>query len=145
MVEIKFKRLYDGVEKPVQANEDDVGYDVAAISECVIKPFETKLIKTGISVEIPSGYEIQVRSRSGMALKQSMFVLNSPGTIDENYRGEMAVIIVNHSGHDVEIKKGQKVAQFVFSMVPNVQIVEGIIDLKYTSDRGGGFGSSSIY
>lgn len=141
MVEVKFKRLYEHVSKPEKAHEDDVGYDIAAYGEYKIKPFETKLIKTGISVELPSGYEIQVRSRSGMALKQSLFVLNSPGTIDPNYRGEIGVILHNLKPYSQEIQDGDRVAQLVVKAVEQSEWNE-IEELTTTDREENGFGST---
>ncbi len=141
MVEIKFKKLDEKAEIPAQANEHDVGWDVTSVRDYLIKPFETKLISTGLSVEIPPGYEIQVRTRSGMALKNNMFVLNTPGTIDPGYRGDIGVILHNLKPFSQWLKAGERVAQLVIKKTEAVEWKE--VDALTDSERGeGGFGSS---
>ena len=108
-----------------------------------IKPKEIKLIKTGVFLEIPEGYEAQIRPRSGLALKYGVTVLNSPGTIDSDYRGEIGVILVNHSDQPFDIQQGMKIAQMVFCKYEKVEFFESE-DLA-NSDRGeGGFGHTGV-
>lgn len=121
----------------------DAGMDVYSYDECVIKKGESKLISTGIRLELPEFTEAQVRPRSGIALKHSVTVLNSPGTIDEGYRGEVKIILINHGTSDFFVKKHMRIAQIVIKPVLRVDIKE----VKELSDsiRGEkGFGSSGV-
>lgn len=130
-----FNRLNASAAMPCYAHTSDSGADVQAIKGVVIQPGTLQRIPLGFSVELPEGYELQVRSRSGLAAKQSVFVLNSPGTIDCNYRGEIQVLLFNAGKEAVDIAPGMKVAQLVLSPVyrADYQII----------DRGeGGFGST---
>ena len=118
------------------------GLDVRSAEDGVLNPGEFKLVKTGLSVEIPYGYEIQVRPRSGMALKYGVTVLNSPGTIDSDYRGEIGVILINHNTLPYAIIKGERIAQLVLCPVEKVQWLA--TDTLGTSTKRGekGFGST---
>ena len=118
------------------------GLDVRSAEDGVLNPGEFKLVKTGLSVEIPYGYEIQVRPRSGMALKYGVTVLNSPGTIDSDYRGEIGVILMNHGKLPYAIIKGERIAQLVLCPVEKVQWLA--TDALGTSTKRGekGFGST---
>lgn len=139
---IKFCKLeYDAVI-PKFATEYSSGFDLHALESYVLASGCHALIRTGLSVEIPHGYEIQIRSRSGLALNNGIFVLNSPGTIDSDYRGEIKIILMNF-GSDFEIKKGDRIAQGVVAAVPRVQITQ--VDSISKTHRGdGGFGSTGI-
>jgi dUTP pyrophosphatase len=119
-----------------------VGLDVRSAEDGVLNPGEFKLVKTGLSVEIPYGYEIQVRPRSGIALKYGVTVLNSPGTIDSDYRGEIGVILINHNTLPYAIIKGERIAQLVLCPVEKVQWLA--TDALGTSTKRGekGFGST---
>lgn len=130
---------------PEYAHMDDSGLDIYAFLEedLIIKPGERALVQTGIYVAIPNGYEFQVRSRSGLALKKGIFVLNSPGTIDAGYRNSIGVILYNSSKDDFTVKNGDRIAQLVLQAVPTVvwQKVESLDD----TERGmGGYGSSGV-
>ncbi len=130
---------------PEYAHMDDSGLDICAFLEedLIIKPGERALVQTGIYVAIPDGYEFQVRSRSGLALKKGIFVLNSPGTIDAGYRNSIGVILYNSSKDDFTVKNGDRIAQLVLQAVPMVvwQEVESLDD----TERGmGGYGSSGV-
>jgi dUTP pyrophosphatase len=119
------------------------GMDVRAFlnENITIKPFERKLIPTGLYLEIEPGYECQVRPRSGLALKKGITVLNSPGTIDADYRGEVGVLLVNLSNEDVLIETGERIAQLVFA--PVIQAEWETANEISTTERGsGGFGST---
>lgn len=121
------------------------GMDVRANIEqqVELKPMERKLIPTGLFMEIPAGYECQVRPRSGLALKKGLTVLNSPGTIDADYRGEVGVILINLSAENVTIEPGERIAQLVFAQVE--QAVWSIADTLTQTERGaGGFGSTGL-
>ena len=96
MTTIKFKKINPNAQIPVYGSAEAAGFDFKSVEFVVINPGETKLVKTGLQVQFPEGYELQVRPRSGLALKNSITVLNSPGTVDSDYRGELGVIIINH-------------------------------------------------
>lgn len=121
------------------------GLDVrAAISDTVtIKPFERAMIPTGLSVEIPPGFEIQVRPRSGLAAKQGVTVLNTPGTVDADYRGEVKIIVINLGSDVVEVKDQDRIAQFVLCPVVQAELVLSS-ELSDTARGAGGFGSTGV-
>jgi dUTP pyrophosphatase len=130
-------------ELPAFETIGSAGLDIRAfIEESIsLKPFERKLIKTGLFLEIPVGYEAQVRPRSGFALKNGVTVLNTPGTIDADYRGEVGVILINLSQEIVEIHSGDRIAQLVFAKVEQPQWVQ--VETLSETERGeGGFGST---
>ena len=106
-----------------------------------IEPFGRVLIKTGLFIELPNGFEAQIRTRSGMALKKGLSVLNSPGTIDADYRGEIGVILVNISNEKKEIKDGDRVAQMVIAKIEQPKLIE-VTELNQTKRGAGGFGST---
>ena len=121
------------------------GMDLRANIEesIVLKPLERAIVKTGLFMELPVGFEAQVRPRSGLAAKKGITVLNSPGTIDADYRGEIGVILVNLSNEDFEIQDGERVAQMVVAKHEQIQWVD-TVELE-SSDRGaGGFGSTGV-
>lgn len=118
------------------------GLDVRSnTEETVLKPLERKLFKTGLYLEIPVGMEAQVRPRSGLAYKQGLTVLNSPGTIDADYRGEVGVILVNLSNEEVKIERGERIAQLVFAKFEQINWEE-TKELSETERGEGGFGST---
>lgn len=128
---------------PAYKTQLSAGMDLCAVLEESIhlKPLERTLVKTGLFIELPAGYEAQVRPRSGMALKQGISVLNSPGTIDADYRGEIGVILVNLSNEAVEINNGERIAQLVVAKHESAEWLE--VDTLEDSERGdGGFGST---
>jgi len=140
-VKVQIKKLSEDAVIPQYAHKTDAGADVYAIEDVTLKPHETQLIKTGISVAIPVGYEIQVRPRSGLSLKTGLRVANAPGTIDSDYRGEVCVIMTNTANLSQTINKGDKIAQLVISVVPMIDWVE--VDELDSTERGeGGFGST---
>lgn len=128
---------------PAYATAGSAGLDLrAAIAEPkILKPLERALIPTGIKIAVPAGYEAQVRPRSGLALKHGITMLNSPGTIDSDYRGEVGVIAVNLSKEAFTIQPGERIAQLVFASVARVQW-SPCADLEATERAEGGFGSS---
>lgn len=126
---------------PKYAHPDDSGLDLCSIEDIIIKPNETKLVKTGIKIELPNNTEAQIRPRSGLALKNGITVLNTPGTIDEGYRGEIGVILINHSKKDFQISKGMRIAQMVVAPILRPKIEEAR-HLSETSRGDGGFGST---
>ena len=167
IIQIPIEKCHDDAKIPVYANLTDAGADLYAIEDIVIAPGETVLVPTGLKVASPRGYEIQVRPKSGRALKTKMRVANTPGTIDSGYRDEIKVIIDNIEppfkdinyhfddegkviidfilhGSSYSISKGDKFAQLVLSEVPKMDFVEVESVSKYTGNRGGGFGSTGI-
>ena len=143
---LHYKKISDEVNDPSYNYESDSGFDLYSTQEIVIPPLGRGLIPTGLSFDIKDGYEIQVRSKSGLAINQGLFVLNSPGTIDSGYLGEIKVIIFNTNPESFIIKKGMKVAQAVLCPVVNGKWVELInTESLSTKDRGdNGFGSTGI-
>ena len=138
-------RVEDGVLAPSYQSSGSSGMDVRAhLSESlVIKPGRSELVPTGLYLEIPSGYEVQVRSRSGLALKNGIMVLNSPGTIDSDYRGEIKVILMNLSSEDFVINNNDRIAQLVLSRYEKAELV--LSDQLEETERGsGGFGSTGV-
>jgi len=128
---------------PTYANPGDAGMDLYSCIDYVLKPGERYLIPIGIKVEFPFGYELQVRPRSGLALKYGISVVNTPGTVDAGYRGDIGVILINHGKDDFTIKIGDRIAQAVLNKVEYAEISE-VTELS-TSKRGeGGYGSSSL-
>lgn len=154
MVKLGFKKVHPDAKIPKKAHESDAGMDVCAVEVTWLEPFRPTLVKTGLVPAIPEGYEIQVRPRSGLALKNGVTVWNSPGTIDEGYKGEIGVIMLwtpHACNKDAEgdlpsrfvIGKGDRIAQLVLAPVVNVETYE-VQDVG-TSDRGeGGFGSTGV-
>ncbi len=138
---LKVKLLNKKARLPEYAHPGDAGLDLFSTSEVVIQPGESALITTGISIQLPPNTEAQIRTRSGLALKHQIAVLNSPGTIDEGYRGEIGVILINHGKQPFTVIIGMKIAQMVIKPVLSV-VIKTIEELD-TSNRGiGGFGST---
>lgn len=136
-------KIHDKAVIPYYSRHGDAGMDLFAVEDYTIKPGERKLIPTGLKVEVPHGYEMQVRPKSGLALNSGITVLNTPGTVDSGYRGEVGVILFNVSDKSFEIKQGQKIAQAVFTKFEIVELEEAS-ELS-VSDRGsGGFGSTGL-
>ena len=142
-VKLGFKKLHPAAKLPKYAHDGDAGMDVCAVESGVIFPKDRALVKTGLCAEIPHGYEIQVRSRSGLALKQGVFVLNSPGTVDENYRGEIGVILTNLGNSDFKFEQGDRIAQLVLSPVTRAETFE-VEEVSETERGSGGFGSTGV-
>ena len=143
MTEILIKRLSDNVSLPKYETEGSSGMDLAAnINEKIeIKPGTTSIVPTGISVSIPKNFEIQIRPRSGLAAKNQISVLNTPGTIDADYRGEIKVILINLGTKSFMIENGTRIAQMVLCPIVKAKLKEVKI-LKSTKRGSGGFGST---
>jgi dUTP pyrophosphatase len=140
---LKIKLINKDALLPFQANPGDAGLDLFSVEEKIIKSGEVELISTGIIIELPEGTEAQVRPRSGLALRHSVTLLNSPGTIDEGYRGEIKVILINHGKEDFKVEKQMRIAQMVIAPVARVNIIQ--VEEISSSVRGeGGFGSSGV-
>ena len=140
-MDLKVKKLTENATIPHYAHPGDAGLDLFSTEENTIEPGSTCLVKTGVSLELPAGTEGQVRPRSGLALKHSVTVLNSPGTIDEGYRGEVGVILINHGKTAFAIEPGMKIAQLLVKPVLTVNIIEAE-ELSDTHRGEGGFGST---
>jgi dUTP pyrophosphatase len=143
-VEIKFKRIrkeLNHISLPSYATKGSAGMDVyAALLEPMTVPSgKVEMVPTNISTQIPEGYEIQVRPRSGLAVKHGIGILNSPGTIDSDYRGEIKIIIINFGAEDFIIQPAERIAQLVVSKVYTAKLIEST-ELKNTSRGEGGFG-----
>lgn len=142
-MKVLFKRINPDATLPSYAHEGDAGMDVRSAVDLTIQPGARALVKTGLVMELESDAEAQVRPRSGLALKYGITVLNTPGTIDAGYRGEVGVILANFGDAPFDVHKGDKIAQIVVAKVSRAQIVE--VDTTSESERGeGGFGSTGI-
>lgn len=138
---VNFKLKDTSVKVPYKASVGSTGYDICSNEETIIKVGQIKLIKTGLYCSFPKGFDMQIRSRSGISLKHGVSVLNSPGTVDSDYRDEIGVILINHGDKEYEIKKGDRIAQIVFvkCIEPDIKVITNISD---NSNRNGGFGST---
>ena len=135
----------EGVPLPKYMSHSASGMDLYAAvdDEITLKPGERKLIPTGFKMALPEGYEAQVRPRSGLAVKNGISVLNTPGTIDEDYRGEVGVILINHGSEDFKVKRNDRIAQMVINKVEQADIEE-VQSLSETHRNSGGFGHTGV-
>lgn len=142
MKEIRCRMADDAKDLlPVKAHDDDAAFDLKSRTQMEIPPHKSALVPTGLFIELPEGFEAQVRPRSGLALKRCVTVLNTPGTIDAGYRGEVGVILINHGDTPFAIERGDRIAQMVIQELPKVRLVA--VDALSDSERGtGGFGST---
>jgi dUTP pyrophosphatase len=142
-IHIRIKRLPhgEGLPLPAYATDGSAGLDIVAAEDVTIAPGERHAVATGFAVAIPPGYEIQVRPRSGLALKHGVTCLNTPGTIDSDYRGEMRAILINHGNEPFEVKRGERIAQLVPAPVLRAAFEE-VDELDDTMRGAGGFGST---
>ena len=140
---VRIKRLPHGrdLDLPAYATDGAAGMDVVAAEAVSLKPGQRHAVATGLAVAIPDGYEIQVRPRSGLALKHGISVPNTPGTIDSDYRGELKVIMINHGTDDFPIARGDRIAQLVLAPVTQAEWDE-VEELDDTARGSGGFGST---
>lgn len=153
MISIKYTHTIESdrsVPAPERKSEGSIGWDIRAnlptsirATGLIIPPNKIQIVPTGIALEIPVGYECQVRSRSGLAKDSAVFVLNSPGTIDCDFRGELSVLLANFGQTDFKIKHADRIAQLVFSMVPQIQLVRSEA-LSKTGRSDSGFGSTGL-
>lgn len=140
-IKVKIKKLNEDATIPFYAHKTDAGADICSVEDVVVPPGQTKIIKTGIAVAIPVGYEIQIRPRSGLSAKTFLRIANAVGTIDSDYRGEIGVIMTNIGGVSATINKGDKIAQMVIAPTPMIEWEE--TDTLDSTERGdGGFGST---
>jgi dUTP pyrophosphatase len=146
-LKIQILKLPHGKDVPLPKymSHSASGMDLyAAIDgEVILKPGERKLIPTGFKMALPQGYEAQVRPRSGLAIKNGISVLNTPGTIDEDYRGEVGVILINHGQEDFKVKRNDRIAQMVINKVEQADIEE-VQSLSETHRNSGGFGHTGV-
>lgn len=144
-VDVKVLDHGKGLDLPKYATSGSAGVDLKAAidAEVVIHPMERKLIPTGLSMAIPEGYEAQIRPRSGLAFKKGITVLNTPGTIDSDYRGEVKVLLINLGSEDFVVEKGMRIAQLVVEKYEKVEWNE-VESLDETSRAGGGYGSTGV-
>ena len=142
-IEIKIKKTNSEAILPNYVHEGDVGMDLFSCENYILTSGERKLFGVGLKVEIPEGYEMQIRPKSSLALKHGISVLNTPGTIDSGYRGEVGVILINHGNRSYEVNKGEKIAQAVINKIEIVEIIE-VEELSDTSRGEGGFGSTGL-
>lgn len=146
-IEIKIKRVNNNKDLPLPGYESSgaSGMDIraAVTEELMLEPGDIKLIPTGLAISVPEGYEAQIRPRSGLALKYGIGIVNSPGTIDSDYRGEIRIIMINWGRKDFEIKRGDRIAQMIISKVYRAEVSEAG-DLDDTKRGEGGFGHSGV-
>jgi len=141
-IQIKMQKVSD-VPTPIYAHKGDSGVDLCSTEDYLLKPMERKLISTGLKLEIPYGYEGQIRPKSGLAIKHGISHANSVGTIDSCYRGEIKVPLVNLSNEAYQVEKGKKIGQLVFAKVEEAIFIE-TDKLEETSRNEGGFGSTGL-
>jgi dUTP pyrophosphatase len=145
-VELKFTKVTDNAVSPKYNYESDSGFDLHSTEDILVEPLGRALVSTGLKFDIPIGYEMQVRPKSGLALKEGLTVLNTPGTVDQGYDGEVKVIIYNTNGRSYQIKKGQKIAQAVLCPVlaGRMVLLNNVIELNNKERGDNGFGSTGI-
>ena len=143
MIHIQLQRLPhgNGLPNPSYASDGAAGLDVVAAEDVTLAPGQRHAVATGFAIAIPPGYEVQVRPRSGLALKHGITCVNTPGTIDEDYRGEVKVILANLGNEPFEVRRGERIAQLVPASVLKARFVE-VASLDETSRGTGGFGST---
>lgn len=140
---VKIKQLHPDALIPQYQTLGAAGFDLHALEDYKLSAGERVLVKTGLAFELQSGFELQIRPRSGLALKNGISVLNAPGTIDSDYRGEVGVLLINHSKEDFAIKKGDRIAQGVVARYERVEF-EVCEELGESARGAGGFGSSGV-
>jgi dUTP pyrophosphatase len=143
-IQLKIKRLSD-IPMPKYQSEHAAGMDLhAAVKETVVlQPGQSGLIPTGISISLPIGFEAQIRPRSGLALKNQISIVNTPGTVDADYRGEIGVILINHGKNSFTVNHGDRIAQMIINKIEKPEIVE-VTELDETDRGAGGFGSTGV-
>jgi dUTP pyrophosphatase len=142
-MQLKVQKLSEQAHLPQYAHPGDAGMDLCAIEAQTLDPGQSALVKTGIAIELPEGLEAQVRPRSGLALKHQITVLNTPGTVDAGYRGEIGVILINHGQQPFHIEPGMRIAQMVIAAFQRVAVQE-VASVTDSSRGAGGFGSTGL-
>jgi len=141
---VRFKRIHPRAVLPRYAHPGDAGMDLCASEAATLAPGCSALVRTGLVMELPAGTEAQVRPRSGLALRHGLTLLNSPGTIDAGYRGEIGVILINHGTAPFQVEPGMRIAQMVIAPVLSV-LIEDVDNVSETSRGAGGFGSTGTH
>lgn len=143
-ITVPIRRLTEDVELPSYAHVGDAGLDLRASEDVTLEPFERRLVPTGLAIALPDGYAGFVQPRSGLAIKQGLSIVNTPGLIDSHYRGELKVIAINLDPRQpIVIRKGDRIAQLVIQAVPAVSLLE-VDELDETERGANGFGSSGV-
>lgn len=140
---IVFEKIDPGASIPQRGSVQAAGLDLRAIEQKVIHSKCTCIVRTGLKIQLPPGYEAQVRPRSGLAAMSGITVLNSPGTIDSDYRGEIKVLIINHGSYTYTVEPGHRIAQLIIQKLPDITVKEGKID-EETARGAGGLGSTGF-
>ncbi|MFW6307837.1 MAG: dUTP diphosphatase [Campylobacterales bacterium] len=140
-MKVRIKKLCTEAIIPAYQSDEAAGFDLHSIEELTLKKGERRAVKTGLAMQIDKGYELQVRARSGLALKHGIALVNAPGTVDSDYRGEIMVILINLGDEDFSIKIGDRIAQAVLKEVVQAEIFE-VEELEDSSRGKGGFGST---
>ncbi|MFP4486555.1 MAG: dUTP diphosphatase [Campylobacterales bacterium] len=140
-MKVRIKKLCTEAIIPAYQSDEAAGFDLHSVEELTLKKGERRAVKTGLAMQIDKGYELQVRARSGLALKHGIALVNAPGTVDSDYRGEIMVILVNLGDEDFSIKIGDRIAQAVLKEVVQAEIFE-VEELEDSSRGKGGFGST---
>ena len=143
MIKILIKRLSKEISLPKYETSGSSGMDLGSNIDANISPGKIAIIPTGLALSIPKGFEAQIRPRSGLAAKKKISVLNTPGTIDSDYRGEIGVILINHGKNNFDIERGMRIAQIIFQKLPEIEIIESETLSKTDRDKGG-FGSTGL-
>jgi len=143
-VKVSIRILSEDARMPKLEHEGDAGFDLYSTEDAILKPMQRKLIPTGISMAIEKGYEAQIRPKSGLAIEHGITLLNTPGTIDAGYRGEIKVIVINLGEKEYRIEKGKKICQVVFNKIEHPEIIE-VQELEASSRGKGGFGSTGLH
>jgi len=139
VIKVQITCIHDDAVIPKYAHDNDAGVDLYSCEDATLKPGERKLIKTGIKIAVPEGYEAQVRPRSGLAIKHGLSICNTPGTVDAGYRGEICVILINHGQEKFQVEKGMRICQMIFNKVEQAEFEE-VDELDQTTRGEGGFG-----
>lgn len=142
-MEIQIRLIDKRATVPTYAHDGDSGMDITSVDQVTLLPGESRLIRTGLQIAVPPGTEAQIRPRSGLAIMYQVTVLNTPGTIDSNYRGEVGVILINHGPQPFHVKTGMKIAQMVICPVHYAEVIQ--VDSLDDTNRGAdGFGSTGV-
>ncbi len=143
MINIKIKKLHKDAEIPTYSYDDDACCDVSVVEDYTIKPEQRIMARTGVAIEIPTGYEVQIRSRSGLAWKQGLVILNAPGTVDSQFRNEIKLLLINLGDKIITVRAGDRMAQMCVKPVYKINFIE--VDKLSNSYRGfDGWGSTGV-
>lgn len=142
-MKVRVKKIHKDAKIPNYAHQGDSGMDLYSVEEATIEPGERKMVGTGLQISLPKGFEAQVRPKSGLAANFGVTVLNTPGTIDSSYRGEIVIIVANLGKESFKVEKGKKIAQMVIARVEEAEIKE-VEELDDTARKDGGFGSTGL-